>query len=300
MGDLLCLDAENGKVLWSKKLTQEYKIDVPPAGYSTHPLVDGNRLICHVGGDGTTVVAFDKDNGKEIWRSVSAVEPGYCPPVLVSHENRRLLIIWEPEHINALDPETGKVFWSQPFRCQMNMNIVAPRLEGDKLFISAYFNGSMVLKLVASEQPAAEVLWGGKEKSAGKNSGLNAMMCTPFVKDGYIYGICSKGELRCVKLETGERMWETLAPTTGNRGVQWANAFMIPNGDVWFLANEKGELIIARMSPKGYEELDRTRLLEPTHVAGGREVVWSHPAFANRCVFARNDKEIVCVSLSAE
>jgi hypothetical protein len=75
---------------------------------------------------------------------------------------------------------------------------------------------------------------------------------------------------------------------------------MVSNGDRWFLANEKGDLIIARMTPKGYEELDRAKLLEPTHSAGGREVVWSHPAFANRCVYARNDKEIVCVSLAAD
>ena len=77
-------------------------------------------------------------------------------------------------------------------------------------------------------------------------------------------------------------------------------AFLVKNGDRYFLFNEKGELVIARLTPKGYEEIDRCKLLEPTSNAFGRDVVWSHPAFANKCVFARNDKEIVCVSLAAE
>ena len=73
---------------------------------------------------------------------------------------------------------------------------------------------------------------------------------------------------------------------------------MVKNGDRFFVFNEKGELLIARLSPKGYEEVSRVKLLEPTGVYGGRGVVWSHPAFAHRCVYARNDKELVCASLA--
>ena len=69
------------------------------------------------------------------------------------------------------------------------------------------------------------------------------------------------------------------------------------NGTRFFLSNEKGDLIIARLSPKGYEEISRAHLLEPTNTAAGRDVVWSHPAFANRRIFARNDKEIICCDL---
>jgi hypothetical protein len=72
----------------------------------------------------------------------------------------------------------------------------------------------------------------------------------------------------------------------------------VKNGDRYFLFNEKGELLIARLSPKGYEEVSRAKLLAPTNEAFGRAVVWSCPAFAEKCVFARNDKEIVCASLA--
>ena len=73
---------------------------------------------------------------------------------------------------------------------------------------------------------------------------------------------------------------------------------LIKQGDRFFLANEKGDLIIVRLTPAGYQELSRAHLLEPTNTDPHREVVWSHPAFANRCVYARNDKEIVCASLA--
>ena len=74
----------------------------------------------------------------------------------------------------------------------------------------------------------------------------------------------------------------------------------MPQGDRVFLFNEKGDLIIAQLTPKGYQEIDRAHLLEPTGKAMVRKVVWSHPAFAQRCTFARNDKEMVCVSLAAD
>lgn len=117
------------------------------------------------------------------------------------------------------------------------------------------------------------------------------------MENGYIYGVCSYGQLRCLKAETGERIWETFQATTDGQPVRWANAFIVKNGNRFFLENEKGDLIIARLSPKGYQEISRTHLLEPTGDAAGRAVVWSHPAFANRHVYARNDKEIVCVDL---
>ena len=125
-------------------------------------------------------------------------------------------------------------------------------------------------------------------------------MCTPFLQDGYIYGVCSYGQLRCLKMETGERVWETFAATTSGGPVRWANTFIVKNGGRFFLFNEKGDLIIAKLSPRGYEEISRAHLLEPTNKDCGRPVVWSHPAFANRHVYARNDKELICVELARQ
>jgi outer membrane protein assembly factor BamB len=296
-GNLLCLDAGSGKVLWSHDFKQDYGIKAPMWGFAGHPLLDGNRLICLVGGAGSTAVAFDKDTGKEIWRALSAEEPGYSSPVIYEAGGKRQLILWHPEAANSLDPETGELYWSVPFKSRSGMSLATPRKLGDLLFFTAFYSGSLMVRL-DSAKPAAAAVWRTLKVSEKDTTHLNAVMCTPFLEDGYLYGVCSYGQLRCLKMETGERVWETFAATTSGEPVRWANAFIVKNGDRFFLCNEKGDLIIAKISPRGYEETSRAHLLEPTNKDCGRPVVWSHPAFANRHVYARNDREIICVDLA--
>ena len=198
---------------------------------------------------------------------------------------------------SRLDPETGALYWSEPGKAQSGMTIATPRQLGDLLYVSSFYNGSVMLRL-AADKPAATKIWQSAKVSERDTTELHTVMSTPFLEDGYIYGTCSYGQLRCLKAETGERVWETFAATTGDKPVRWGNAFLVKNGDRFFLFNEKGDLIIAKLSPAGYEEISRAHLLAPTNTDPGRSVVWSHPAFANRCVYARNDREIVCASLA--
>ena len=157
MGDLFCLDAKKGDVLWSKNFVTDYKAKVPLWGFSCHPLIDGDRLICLVGGnDGESLaVAFHKDTGKELWRALTTLDdvhgPGYAPPIIAQVGTVRQLIVWESKGIHGLDPETGKVYWSQPFEMKSGMSIATPRLYGDRLFVSAFYNGPMMLQLSAGK-----------------------------------------------------------------------------------------------------------------------------------------------------
>ena len=296
-GHLLCLEAESGKVLWSKDFQRDFGIKTPMWGFAGHPLLDGNRLICLAGGRGTTAVAFDKETGKEIWRALTAEEPGYSSPVIYEAGGKRQLILWHPEAANSLNPVSGQVYWSVPFKSRAGMSIATPRRLGDYLFFTTFYNGSLMLQLDAAK-PAATPVWRTLKETEKDTTQLNAVMCTPFLQDGFIYGVCSYGQLRCLKIETGERVWETFQATTSGQPVRWANAFIVKNGDRFFLFNEKGDLILANLTPQGYHEISRAHLLEPTSSAAARPVVWSHPAFANRCVYARNDKELICVNLA--
>lgn len=298
-GNLLCLDATDGAVLWSRDLKLDYEMKTPTWGFSAAPLLDGNRLICLVGGKGSVAVAFDKNTGKEIWRALTAKEPGYAPPVMIEAAGIRQLIIWHPESVNSLEPETGKLFWTHRFPSNAGLSVAMPRQIGDVLFVTTFYNGSLALRLDPSK-PGATLIWRSKKASERDTDALHSIIPTPFLEDGYVYGICSYGQLRCLKVETGERVWETLEATTrDNKETRWANAFLVKNGSRFFLFNELGDLIIANLTPAGYEEISRTHLLDPTNHDPGRDVVWTHPAFANGCVFARNDREIVCASLMA-
>lgn len=292
-GNLFCLNAATGKVVWGHDLKKEYRIPAPLWGFSAHPLLDGDKLICLVGGEGTTAVAFDKNSGKELWRALTAKEPGYAPPMIYELGGKRQLIIWHGDGVNGLDPETGKVYWTQPAKSYMAMSIATPRRVGDAVFVTAHPNLALLLH-PKGDGEAPTVVWRGDKKT-----GFASVFSTPFAEDGYLYGVQTGGMLCCVKAATGERLWETAEPVAGKR-LGSAECFLVKNGDRFFVFNEKGDLLVARLTPKGYEQLSRAHLLDPTSAAFGRDVLWSHPAFAHRCVYVRNDKELVCVSLAAE
>ena len=301
MGDLLCLDAGTGAVRWSKNLGRAYQTDPPVWGWAASPLLDGDLLYCLVGGEGSAVVAFHKDTGAEVWKALTTEEVGYSPPMIYEAGGMRQLIIWHSESINGLDPATGKVYWTQPYPAtglpqRPATPIATVRRLGDCLFLTSFYHGPMMLKL-ATDRPAVSVLWQDRTKKPTKPEGLHCLMPSPVLKDGHIYGVCANGELRCCEMSTGKQLWETYA-ATGGKKTDCGTAFLIPQGDRFILFNDFGDLILAELSPKGYREIDRARILEPVEESRGRHVVWSHPAFAHRCVFARNNKEIVCVSLS--
>ena len=136
-GNLLCLDAESGKVLWSRDFKKDFGIKAPMWGFAGHPLLDGNRLICLAGGAGSTAVAFDKDTGKEIWRALSAEEPGYSSPMIYEAGGKRQLILWHPEAANSLESGDGEVYWSVPFKLKAGMTLATPRKLGDWLFFTS-------------------------------------------------------------------------------------------------------------------------------------------------------------------
>src|SRR5262249_95686 len=94
MGHLFCLDEKRGKVMRSKQFMQDIGAPVQNWGFAGHPLVDGQKLICLVGGKGSIAVAFEKDSGKELWRGVDGEAQGYCPPTMIEAGGRRQLIIW--------------------------------------------------------------------------------------------------------------------------------------------------------------------------------------------------------------
>ena len=294
-GNLLCLDAVKGTVLWSKDFKKDFKAKTPVWGFCGHPLVDGQKLICVVGGEAGVVYAFDKDTGEELWHALSAREPGYSPPTMIDAGGVRQLLVWHPESLNSLNPETGALYWSVPLVPDFGMAIMAPRQLGDLLFAGGIGGKSVLLKL-AADKPAATEVWRGSIKI-----GASPVNATPFLENGFMYAVDQPGALLGVDLKTGEHVWETFQPVTEQenpRRVNSGTAFLVKNGDRFFLASETGHLIIAKLSPKGYDEISRWKMLESTGIAFGRDVVWSHPAFADKCVFWRNDKELVCVSLA--
>ena len=302
-GMLWCLDVRTGNVIWQKDYVKDYKADLPTWGMTGAPLVDGNRLICLVGGaDNAKVVAFDKMSGKELWRALpSNSEPGYSQPTIIQVGVTPQLIVWHPAALSSLNPETGKVYWELPMTVGAGMAIATPVLSGRHLFVSSFYNGSMMVEL-DERAPTAKVLWKGNSDSEIITEGLHSTINTAIIDGDYVYGICSYGQFRCLNAKTGERVWETQVVT--KERARWASGLMVKNGDRVFINTDRGDLVMAKLSPQGFTELSRTALIKPTSPPGNRReltsVNWSHPAYANRHIYVRNDEEIVCRSLSKD
>jgi outer membrane protein assembly factor BamB len=297
-GALLCLNAATGAVIWQKDYVKDYQMEMPTWGVSSAPVIYRNHAIAIVGGKpDAKVVAFDKMTGKEIWRSLeSSSEQGYSQPVIIEAGGVTQLIIWHPRAIASLNPDNGSVYWEQEFNIHMGMTLATPVLSGSRLLVSSFYNGSMLLDLLGRR---AAMLWRGRSQSEIDTDGLHAVVNTPVIDGNYIYGICSYGQFRCLRLDTGQRVWETLDVT--REKARWASGFIVRHRDRYFINNDRGELIIARLSPDGYREIGRTHLIRPTSGSGNRRVLgavnWTHPAYANGHILTRNDEEILSVPL---
>src|SRR3954469_7103412 len=155
-GHLNCLEADSGKPLWQRELKKDFDAKTPMWGFSGQLLLDGDKLFVIAGGENATIVALDKKTGKELWRALNAKEPGYSSPILFGSGATRQLIFWDPESANGLDPETGKVLWTEPFPAKAGMSIATPRQAGEQLLFSSFYNGSMMLRL---ESGKPRVMW---------------------------------------------------------------------------------------------------------------------------------------------
>jgi outer membrane protein assembly factor BamB len=292
-GNLYAFDAKSGDVLWSHDFPKEYGAKTSLWGYSGHPLVDGDKLICIVGGEGSYVVAFDKNTGKEIWRALTSPDQGYSPPAILEIAGQRQLVLLRPDAVTALDPDTGKEIWSVPYQSDNGLVVMTPVVFSDYMFVGGYSDKNMLIKL-APDGKSAEMVW----NEAGLRA-LSPINVQPTFEGDVLYGFDQNGRLYGVKLPDGERLWNTSEPLA-ERPPRSGTAFIIRHDDHYWLFTENGDLILADLTPEGYKELGRAHVLEPTGDAFGRSVVWCSPAFANKRMYVRNDKECVCVDLAAE
>ena len=295
-GDLNCLQAADGEVVWSRQLKRDFAAEVPIWGFAAHPLVDGDLLYCMVGGAGQGIVAFDKKSGEVRWKALDA-KAGYCPPTIIQAGGTRQLIVFHPAAIVSLNPKDGSAYWNVPINPSYEMSIARPMVDGNLMFASAIHNEAVLLEL-AGDRPAVKERWRGEPKGA-----VHSGTSTPAFADGVIYGTdCNEGSLIAVDSKDGSRLWETFEATKPGekRFIKHGTAFITRIGDTdrFLLMSETGELLMAKLTRSGYQGLGRFQAVQPTNEAFGRPVVWSQPAYADKTAYIRNDKEIVAVDLA--
>ncbi|NNE00622.1 MAG: PQQ-like beta-propeller repeat protein [Pirellulaceae bacterium] len=297
MGHFHCYDAANGDVIWSRDLSADYDARMPNWGITAAPLVYDDLIIQVAAGRGDScVVAMDLATGKERWRAIDE-RAGYSAPILIRQGKQDVVVCWTGESITGINPSDGQVFWSVPMLPrEMPIGVPTPIVDDKyRLFVSSFYDGSMLIQL-DPDKPAAVKQWHRAGIDEKNTDALHCMISNPVIRGDYIYGVDSYGEFRCLDIKTGDRVWEDLSVVRRNR---WATVYIIQNGPREIMQNEQGELISATLTPMGFEEHSRAKLIKPTRMQLNRRggVVWAHPAIANGHLFSRSDDELVCVPL---
>lgn len=292
MGHMHALDAVDGRPLWARDLRKDHKIRLPDWGIAASPLVEGELLITQISGEGEAcVIALDRRSGETRWTSLPD-KAAYAAPIAVDQGGKRVVIVPLADRVVGLDAPTGALVWSYAMPgSKWPITIATPVVEGDLLFITTAHVGAALLRLKSG---AVEEVWRRDGRGPRGVDTLHSVMTTPLILDGRIIGAHTRGEMRCLDLMTGKRLWED---TRANPPDTHSSFHLGRFGEGAWIFNEKGELIFARLTAAGYEETARAKLIEPTREQLKRGVTWSHPAFAGGRVFIRNDQSLVCAQV---
>ena len=286
-GAVRCLEARTGAVRWENDLgNRRHECEG-----TASPLLEGNLLIVCFGRKetfGATVHAFDKDSGAVVWRALGETATN-SSPIVVTAGGVRQLIVWTGESISSLNPATGAVHWRERVTANWGVPpVTTPVFDAGRLLVGAR------MFQFDPRKPAATLLW---PANCGTAQRLLSDISTALIRDREVFSAkVAAGKFVCLDAATGESRWQTGKITESRAGM---SIHLTVNGDSVLLFTDGGDLIRARLTATGYEEISRARLIEPTYPCGGRNVAWAPPAFANGRVFARSDKELVCVDLKS-
>ncbi len=284
VGHIHCLDARNGKVIWSKDSVKELEARRPTWGFAASPSIWKNTVIYQLGCTDGGYIAFDKNSGKECWRG-SDDPAGYATPVFARHKEKDLMLAWTPEHIRGMSPDTGQVLWSIPYKIKYGVSIAMPIFHDETVLVCGYWHGSKAIKL-GKHPTEAKLLWEDEENIRG-------LMAQPLYRDGLVYLIDRSNGLSCFELTTGKRLWNdakahTLTPAGRNPQATMVWARDGKRHDRAMVLNANGELLSITLGRKGFKIHSRSQVIGKT---------WAHPAYSNGHIFARSDREIVCLKL---
>ena len=277
-GPLVCLAADDGKVVWQHDLIKLYGGKNIDWGLSASPLVvDG--LVLALPGETGGVAAFDKTTGKLAWHTAKD-KAAYASPMVLNVGGKKQIVCFTAVGVLALNP-AGKEQWRQEWKTDYDVNIATPLPVGDRLFVSSGENVGCAL-LAPSAEGKAEVLW----ESKGPMSVMKNYWATAVLHDKHLYGISGeyKGvtNLNCVEAASGKLAWSKERYGHVN--------LTLADGHLYILTID-GELVIAEANPKAYTEKARAKVLAAAKYVNA-------PAIADKKLYAKDGASIICVDIA--
>lgn len=275
-GELRCLDANTGAIIWGKNILSENQASNLQWAQTASPLiVDDKVIVLPGGGGGKSVVAYNKMTGAPVWKALDDRQ-AYVSPMLVELGGRRQIVVVSSMRVVGLVPESGSLLWSYPWDTDMGINVSQPVVvDKNRFFISSgYGKGAALVELKANGNTfTPATIW--------ENTNMKNKFNSSVLHNGYVYGL-DEGILVCLDVNTGERKWKE-----GRFGY---GQVILANGHLIVTQGDTGEVALIKASPDKYTEIARFGALQ------GR--TWNYPAIADGRLLVRNSSEMAAFDIS--
>jgi outer membrane protein assembly factor BamB len=263
-GIVTAFDAASGKQIWQQPAGPV----LPLYGTAMSPLVDGDRVVVHVGGhDQGALTAFDVNTGSSRW-SWTGDGPSYASPIAAEIDGMRQVITFTQDNLIGVSASTGQLLWRRPYTTQFTQNIITPMLLGQTLIVSGFQRPVSALRIVRKgEQWTTEDLW--------ENTEASLYMANAVVAADRLFGLSHRnsGQYVLIDVKTGQTVW-TGPPR------QATNAAIVRAGNLVFALEDDGELMVGRVGAAGVQELGRYTLSDTA--------TWAEPVISGNRVFVKD------------
>ena len=281
-GLLICVEAKNGKLIWSKNLVTDLGGQLQDWGYTESPLVVGDIVICTPGGPQGTLAGLDKSSGAVRWRTSGLTDKAqYSSPILIQHDGQPQVVQLVMNRFFGVSPKDGSVLWKKDFPGRVAV-IPTPIYEDGIVYVTAgYGVGCEAVRLGTNNSIAP--LYSNKVM---KNH-HGGVVCV----DGYLYGHSDGAGWVCQELKTGKEIWSHKG--FGKGSVTYAD------GKLFCLDERNGDVALVEASTQGWKELSRFKLAPLSSKRSPQGGIWPHPVVVNGRLYLRDQELIHCFNVKS-
>lgn len=281
-----CLDAVTGQLIWKIDLVEEYGVIIPPWYAGQCPLIEETRVIL-APSSAPLMMALDLATSRTLWRTPPEADNAgmtHSSIAAMTFNGQKQYIYCSGIGVFGVADGDGRILWKKKDWKIGMANIPSPVVVGeDRVFLTGGYGSGCVmirLKAVADGKIETEEVFRAKPELFGSDQQ------TPILYENHIYGVSADKNLVCLDL-SGKRKWNT---SEGKFGL---GPYLIADGVILALEDEKGTLVMSEATPQSYKELARAKLLKGINA-------WAPMAMAEGRLILRDLTEMICVDLNAK